>query len=128
MCQYTGIEFEAKTARSKNHPAVARLLQEANRRGVYGQVMNAIVAAKNEGLVGDPVIEAGQIAMDAGLKAAAEFATARRAEQKEKARQESERSRNFAHGTRKDEEQLEQEAIRDFVPPIVFASPIDAAS
>jgi len=29
ICQYTGIEFEAKSLRSKNHPRVAALLETA---------------------------------------------------------------------------------------------------
>jgi hypothetical protein len=35
-CQYTGIEFEAKTRRSKNHPLVSDLLEEANKRRMPG--------------------------------------------------------------------------------------------
>lgn len=32
-CQYTGFEFEAESKRSKNHPAVASFLNEANEDG-----------------------------------------------------------------------------------------------
>ena len=32
-CQYTGIEFEAESKRTKNHPAVTRFLNEANDDG-----------------------------------------------------------------------------------------------
>ena len=32
-CQYTGIEFEAESKRSKNHPAVTAFLNEANADG-----------------------------------------------------------------------------------------------
>ena len=32
-CQYTGIEFEAESKRTKNHPAVTRFLNEANEDG-----------------------------------------------------------------------------------------------
>ncbi len=32
-CQYTGIEFEAESKRTKNHPVVARFLNEANDDG-----------------------------------------------------------------------------------------------
>lgn len=32
-CQYTGIEFEADSKRTKNHPAVTRFLNEANEDG-----------------------------------------------------------------------------------------------
>jgi len=34
-CQYTGIEFEARSKRSKNHPVVSALLSEANKNRSY---------------------------------------------------------------------------------------------
>ena len=124
-CQYTGLQFEAKTARSKNHPTIARLLEDANKKGVYGQVIDALVTAKNAGLVGEAVIEAGQVALKSGLKASAQWAAAWRAEQKEKAARESERIARFTPAPRKDEEQLEQEAIREFRHTVTFASVSD---
>ena len=124
-CQYTGIEFQAKTARSKNHPTIARLLEDANKKGVYGQVVDALTAAKNAGLTGEAVIEAGRVAMVSGLKASAQWAEAWRAEAKAKAKAESERIASFTPAPRKDEEQLEQEAIREFRHTVTFASVSD---
>lgn len=50
-CQYTGIEFEAASARTKNHPEFARLMTEANRRGIYicGNFLTAIAEARKNG-------------------------------------------------------------------------------
>ena len=56
VCQYTGIEFESR-GRSKNHPRVAALLAEANRKGVYGDVVSAMAEAKRAGITGEAVIE-----------------------------------------------------------------------
>jgi hypothetical protein len=35
-CQYTGIEFEAESKRTKNHPAVTAFLNDANEDGKRG--------------------------------------------------------------------------------------------
>ena len=40
-CNKTGLEFQAKSKRSKNHPLVSAILSEANKDGVYSQVKNA---------------------------------------------------------------------------------------
>lgn len=90
VCQYTGIEFESR-GRSKNHPRVAALLAEANRKGVYGDVVSAMAEAKRAGITGEAVIEAAEIALQNGIAAAAEFSARWRAEQREKRAQESAR-------------------------------------
>ena len=90
-CQYSGIQFEAASRRSKNHPRVAVLLEAANRKGVYGDVVGAMAQAKRDGVTGEAVIEAAEAALAGGLKAAAEFNTRWRAEQREKREQESAR-------------------------------------
>lgn len=46
-CQYTGIQFEAKSARVKNHPEFAKLLAEANKESVYGQFLDAVKANRD---------------------------------------------------------------------------------
>lgn len=90
-CQYSGVEFEAKSKRSKNHPRVANLLENANRKGVYNDVVAAMVQAKRQGITGEAVIEAGEVAFDNGMNAAVEFNARWRAEQREKRAQESAR-------------------------------------
>lgn len=49
-CQYTGIEFQAKSNRAKNHPVISAVLEEANRVGRYSLALNAIRAAREEGV------------------------------------------------------------------------------
>lgn len=49
-CQYTGIEFEAKSKRQKNHPAVSELLSEANKAGTYGVVVERLRKAREAGM------------------------------------------------------------------------------
>lgn len=46
-CQYTGIQFEAKSSRVKNHPEFAKLLAEANKESVYGQFLDAVKANRD---------------------------------------------------------------------------------
>lgn len=46
-CQYTGIQFEAKSARVKNHPEFAKLLADANKESVYGQFLDAVKANRD---------------------------------------------------------------------------------
>ena len=41
ICSKTGLEFQAKSKRSKNHPLVSAILSDANKDGVYSQVKNA---------------------------------------------------------------------------------------
>lgn len=47
-CQYTGIEFDAKSARTKNHPEFAKLMTEAHREGVYERFMTAVKNGKEK--------------------------------------------------------------------------------
>lgn len=49
-CQYSGIEFQAKSSRAKNHPVVSAVLEEANRVGRYSLALDAIRAARAEGV------------------------------------------------------------------------------
>lgn len=49
-CQYTGIEFEAESKRSKNHPAVTAFLSDANEdgkrsAGAYGKAKELLAEA-----------------------------------------------------------------------------------
>lgn len=50
ICQYTGVEFEAKSTRAKNHPRIAAVLEEANRVGRYALALEAIRKARADGV------------------------------------------------------------------------------
>ena len=49
-CEKTGIQFEAKSARTKNHPSIMNILSEANRYGWYSQALEAIQDGRDAGL------------------------------------------------------------------------------
>lgn len=49
-CQYTGIQFEAKSARTKNHPLVSQLLADAHKHGTYGVAVEMLAVAKEAGM------------------------------------------------------------------------------
>lgn len=48
-CQHSGIEFEAASRRTKQHPAVAELKNRANKDGTYRQMNEALDAVRKEG-------------------------------------------------------------------------------
>lgn len=88
-CQYTGIELENK--RAKNHPTVTELLNDANRRNVYGPVVEAMKAAKADGITGMEIVEIGRAAMTGGLEAAAQRRAEWRQREEERLQYDSER-------------------------------------
>lgn len=51
-CQYTGIVFEASSSRTKNHPKVAKFLDEASKDrfhvGAYAKAKELVAAAKGQ--------------------------------------------------------------------------------
>ena len=50
-CQYTGIEFQAESKRSKNHPAVSAFLNEAAKDikiGAYAQAKQLVSEARGQ--------------------------------------------------------------------------------
>lgn len=51
-CQYTGIEFDAASKRSKNHPAVAKFLDDASsdrfKNGAYAEAKRLLVEARGQ--------------------------------------------------------------------------------
>lgn len=51
-CQYTGIEFEAESKRTKNHPMVAEFLNEASsnrfQTGAYRKAKDILAEAKGQ--------------------------------------------------------------------------------
>ena len=69
-CQHCGAELDNK--RAKNCPRCSAILTDANKRGVYGFVMEAVKQAKEDGLTGEAVHEA--------MKSAAKFGTGKRDE------------------------------------------------
>ena len=48
-CQYTGLAFEAKSSRSKNHPVIAEMLNQANKGGTYSATVSALNKAREQG-------------------------------------------------------------------------------
>lgn len=86
-CKHSGIVFEAKTKRTKQHPDIAALKQRANKDGNYREVDNALDAVTKAGgystiekymqLVNDMVAKA----IDAKRQASNKLAAERRAEQ-----------------------------------------------
>lgn len=62
ICQYTGIEFEAKSPRAKNHPAVTAWLERANKMNAYGGVLDTITNARANGA---KTIEEFEVAINA---------------------------------------------------------------
>jgi hypothetical protein len=48
ICEKTGLTFQAKTKRSKNHPKVSEILSDANKSGVYSQVKEACEIIKSQ--------------------------------------------------------------------------------
>lgn len=49
ICQHSGIEFDG-SPRAKNHPAIALLLTEANKKNQYGVALDAIREAREAGI------------------------------------------------------------------------------
>lgn len=49
-CDKTGIEFEASSKRQKNHPAVSKILQDAQKAGNYAAALAACAAVKTAGI------------------------------------------------------------------------------
>lgn len=55
ICQYTGIEFETKSKRTKNHPEFAKLMAEAHRLGIYDRYMRSVEKAKSSATPDNPM-------------------------------------------------------------------------
>lgn len=50
ICEKTGLEFEAVSKRTKNHPTIMSILNRANRDGWYGQALDAVKIGRQSGL------------------------------------------------------------------------------
>lgn len=68
-CQYTGIEFEAASSRSKNHPLVAKFVDEASKDrfhvGAYAKAKELLAAAKGQSDDINEIMTAVRSAFDA---------------------------------------------------------------
>ena len=49
ICKESGIEFEAATKRTQQHPLVAAIKQQGNENGTYREVNNALMAVRKAG-------------------------------------------------------------------------------
>jgi len=49
ICQHSGIEFEADSKRTKQHPLIARIKQQASKDGTYREMDAALVAVSRDG-------------------------------------------------------------------------------
>lgn len=50
ICEKTGLTFEAKSKRQRNHPAIMVVVNEANKDGWYNQCLQACETGKDAGL------------------------------------------------------------------------------
>ena len=129
-CQYTGIEFEAATKRTKNHPLVSAFLNEANSdkhtNGAYrmAQQIMAELSGQYESI--EPLMAEANSRYAAWKSGAAEQATSRRAVQRQaekakadaKARRAATNAHLKAHGYRWVKE---NEESMDYAGPSAFA-------
>ncbi|SRR6266700_1168480 len=49
ICEKTGIEFEAATKRTKNHPSIMMILNDANKYGWYADALEALKSGRKSG-------------------------------------------------------------------------------
>lgn len=67
ICEKTGLEFEARSKKQRNHPEIMNLLNEAHRKGWYDQALEAIKKGREQGFT---TLEQFLVAMrEAGEKA-----------------------------------------------------------
>lgn len=75
-CQYTGIEFEANSSRTKNHPVVAKFLAEASSDkhhvGAYAKAKSLLAEARGQSDNADEIVEAVTAAYRSWLNGDAE--------------------------------------------------------
>jgi hypothetical protein len=96
-CQHCGTELSNK--RAKNCQTCTSVLAEANKKGTYGFVMEAIVAAKADGLTEAEMHTAMRSAMKLGATQRAEWADEYRKQQAERKQEEAARVRFYQeHG------------------------------
>jgi hypothetical protein len=116
-CQHCGSELTNK--RAKNCSTCAALLTDANKRGTYGFVIEAIAQAKRDGLTGEAMRAAMSSAARLGQAKRAEWSAEYRAQQKAQAQAESKRIAEYVYDpTARDDEdaRTDIESGRNFVP------------
>ena len=94
-CQHSRIEFESKSGRAKNHPAIDPLLKDAYRQNRYGETMDALKAVRKSG--GYSTIEEYVALVNERIDAA----VAKRREVAEKRRQDEVEAEKAAQETRR---------------------------
>lgn len=108
-CQYTGIEFEAESKRSKNHPAVTRFLNEANEdgkraAGAYAQAKQFLADAAGNFDSIDELMEAVAATYEAWKSGAKGYTVITHKQRMEEQRRRDEAWRNR---NREDEESMD---------------------
>lgn len=127
VCQYTGVEFEASSKRSKNHPKVSAFLDAAAKDKynptAYRTAKEALAAAKDEGKTDiDEIIQYAQAVVDSANDAAYQ----RRIEDEQQRKARAERNSLLrSHGYRWHKE---DEESMDFAGPNAFGAMYGSAS
>lgn len=100
ICQYTGVEFDAASARAKNHPAIAAVFAEANKQNRYGIAVEAIQNARAAGVTDiDEFVSIAREAVKANRVTEMGEARQRIEEKRFESRQSAERSGFTGRGT-----------------------------
>jgi len=107
-CQYCGKELENK--RAKNCAECNAILADANKRGVYGFVMEAVAQARKDGLTGDAMHQAMRSAAKLGAGKRAEWSTEYKRNLELKLAQEREERKAWKETAHMDEEELDGQA------------------
>lgn len=93
-CEKTGIQFEAASKRTKNHPRIMTLISDSYRDNCYNEVLAAIKSGKEQGFTTIEQFEA--IVKDASDKVRAERDTEFAKEyQRKREEQDAKRQRHF---------------------------------
>ena len=113
-CQHC--QTELQNQRAKNCPICSAILSEANKRGTYSFVIEAIEAAREDGMIGDAVQAIAKAAHDAGKSQRDSFMDNYRHQQKALAAQRRADRNRRAEDTISflDEEQLADHAAANY--------------
>jgi hypothetical protein len=111
-CQHC--QTELTNPRAKNCQTCTGILNDANRKGAYGFVMEAIATAKADGLTGSDMHQAMQAAVRFGTARRNEWAAQYRKEQKQKAAERSQAIQFYQkNGYWKDAPDHDEDARKD---------------
>lgn len=123
-CQHC--QTELTNPRAKNCQTCSGILNDANRKGAYGFVMEAIATAKADGLTGRDIQQAMQAAVKFGVARRNEWAAEYRKSQKRKAIERS-KAVEFYHKNgywegaldREEDARKDIEVEKNFTPPTI---------